>query len=269
MPCGWWRGFGVGVAVAAALVLALVLTCGGVLVTHVVRHVPDLVHAPTRPLADVTWANGDIILTQNFAYGLAHVPVAGNVPIHVGLVWLHPLHGAVVVDTHHVTCDGDAHLVDVRDGARHLSGVRIVRVADFLRDYRGAVWRRPVVRGTVDGGALAAAVAAHEHVPFDLLVSKGQPLVLAGIALANIMPRAAEALAAAGGPMYTRSGARLRGVYCTELAARLLQQAGAMDAAYASHLCSPLALTSGVGAFDAAAARVGAVAWGKEERLVL
>jgi hypothetical protein len=256
---------GIGVTVGVLVLVAIVMTL--VFVFHIQVKGPDLRNAPVRVAADVPWRDGDLILTQHRAYNLDAFPIVHRMPVHVGLIWNHPTFGPCVVDTHEAHRQ-DEQMPDALTNTRPRAGTRIVRVADYLKEYDGKVFRRPVVQGVVNNAALSDAVEGWAlYQPFDPWVSKGQPLYIAAIGLSSMLPGAALALARMPGPSHDRTRKRLRGVYCTELAAKLLQKAGAIDPAYHAHVCSPLAFTSSSGQIDKAA-RVRGIAWGPEERIV-
>lgn len=261
------RGAAVGAAVALGVVILTLLVT--VLASVVQAHAcfADMATMPAVDVDAATWRTGDLILTQHAAWALDAVPLVRNFCVHAGVVWVHPTYGPCVVDTHLTRKKDERQLRDVRTGERPLGGTRVVCVGEYVREYGGRVVRRPLVRGQVDAAALASAVddwATHQ--PFDPLVSAGQPLVMMGIGASAWSRPLARALAAVGGPMYDGAGARLRGVYCTELVAELLQRAGALDPSFPAHVCSPVAFSSRAGIIDAAGA-VRGVAWGPEERL--
>lgn len=256
---------GIGLGIVAILLLLLLL--GGVLLFHIGVQGPDLHGAPISVFSDVSWANGDLILTQHRAYGLHTYPIVHRAPVHVGLVWVHPTLGPCIVDTH-VAHRPHEQLPDARSKTRPRAGTRIIRMADFLQEYEGLVFRRPVVRGALDTAAFVAAIEQWAvFQPFDPWVSKGQPAFLLGITASSISRPFAHAVASLAGPCHDAQGKRLRGIYCTELTAKLLQRAGALDPAYPAYLCSPLAFTSRIAQIDRAADPYG-VAWGPEERIV-
>lgn len=260
-------GAGVGAGIGVAVVLGALVVVFVLFLVHLRASTPDIAAAPVVSAMSTTWHDGDLILTQHHAYQLNAIPVLNRMPVHVGLVWVHPTFGPCVVDTH------EAHrpheqMPDAFTNTRPRAGTRVVRLADYIKEYRGIVLRRPVVRGVVNHAALADAIENWAlYQPFDYWVSRMQPAYITAIGMSSAVPRVAQLMARLLGSSHDQHKRRLRGVYCTELAAKLLQRAGALDPAFHSHLCSPVAFTSACGQIDRAAALHG-IAWGPEERVV-
>lgn len=257
----------VGAGIGVAVVLGALVILFSLFLVHVQASTRDIQAVPVVNAMSTTWHNGDLILTQHHAFHLATIPVLCRMTVHVGLVWVHPTFGPCIVDTHEAHRQHE-QMPDVFTNTRPRAGTRVVRLADYIKEYDGIVLRRPVVRGAVNGAALADAIENWAlYQPFDHWVSHAQPMYLAAIGISSAMPRTAQWLARLPGPSHDTHKHRLRGVYCTELAAKLLQRVGALDPAYHSHVCSPLAFTSACGQIDRAAAPYG-IAWGPEQRVV-
>lgn len=259
---------GAGAAVLAALLVAAAFALA--LVAHARANSVFLPAAPRVPFHAVRWRSGDIILTQHAARVLAHARGLAHITVHAGIVWVHPTLGPLVIDAD--ARPADSGLPDVRLQRRpprdNATALRVVRADDFVRFYRGRVWRRPRTHGAFDERGLAAALAGWAAaVPFDALVDSKQPLLLMGLAASTLAPRLARALVACGGGVTAR-GRRVRGVYCTEMALWLLHAAGLVDATALPHphLVSPLIFNSATARVDALA--LGGAAWGGEEEVV-
>ena len=252
---------------ALALVVGFMLLWVVCLGTHVLYNRPDLAHAPVVYADSATWHDGDLLLMQHDVYNLT-MPIACDIPVHLGIVWVHPTLGPCFVDSHMSQKPTDI-FQDALSNRGSTVGTRVMRIADFMRVYQGTVYRRPRTGGHIEPAAMAAAVEWAREQPFDSFVANGRPLIIAGICTSTMFPTASRALMHAGGPMYDATNARLRGMFCTELVAEILKRVSALDPAFVSHIASPLAFTSSMAHIDVAAAALPArLTWGREERVL-
>lgn len=254
----------VSVGMVCACVSVLVLAAFCVLCVHFLvhgLHCPDIHAAPHVSVATAAWSNGDLILTQPRAYGLAAYPLVNRALVHAGLVWTHPRLGPCVVET------TGSPLPDALSGTVR-TGVRVCPVLDFAAECAGDAWRRPVCRGQLDAAALSAAVAWAYDQPFDSYVhGVASPAWVLAIATSASAPALSRFISKHVVPSHDAAGTRLRGIYCSELVAELLKRAGAIDAAFDAHLCYAGGFTSTQRQLDDRA--LNGIAWGPEERLVL
>lgn len=249
-----------GLVLGFVLVLVLAALCAlcAVLLVHLGR-CPDIYAAPVVSAAAAPWRDGDLVLTQAGANGLAAYPVVNRVLVHAGLVWVHPTLGPCVVET------SGGPLPDALSGTAK-TGVRVCRVPDYVAECAGGAWRRALCRGQLDAAALAAAVAWAYEQPFDAYVhGVASPAWVLAISASAAAPALSRFIATHVVPSHDAAGARLRGVYCSELVAELLKRAGGIDAAFDSHLCYAGGFTSTHRQLDDRA--LNGIAWGPEERL--
>jgi len=256
---------GVGVAVGSACACGVLLVCVIVFVLLVLVHCaqcPDIHAAPVvnSRAPTTTWHDGDLILTQHSNYGLHKYPFVHRVLVHAGIVWIHPEMGPCVVDA-----SGEKRADALSKTQK--SGVRVSTIEDYLTEFPGFVWRRPVIRGRVDNALLSEAVTTWAAAqPFDPLVHEiKNPAWVLAIAASAFLPALAQFIETYVVPAHDSQGTRLRGVYCSELVAKLLQKTGALDPAFPAHLCYAGGFTSTHRQIDAAT--LNGLQWGREERL--
>jgi hypothetical protein len=221
---------------------------------------------PTLALEQVPWRTGDVVLTTHAgADTLAFF--TKRMPNHAALVWVHPEHGACLVETAFSSSATGQEPTCVVSDACTFDGTRVTPLADYVRAYPYlGIHRRPFLGPDIADADMAAAVAAAMPVPFEpLLGSESNAGFVLGLAL--------RAMAAPLGPLgkwivdTTRSPpAQRRGVFCSELVVHILQ-ALALVRADDDAALPPAGLTSLTGFLDRAAAAPHG-AWGPEHVVV-
>jgi hypothetical protein len=188
---------------------------------------------------------GDLVLFKHEKYDMPWLLGIDRIMSHMGVIWRHPEHGALLVDMNPTRTGPFPEPLPFEPFLQGPS-IMVLRVADVLTFYPGSVFLRPLhkpLSPTDEHNFITKLLGWAIHLEYDDAVAKRDWITWFALAVSPAFPDLGDALVYLTPLTHTRTSS-----FCTEMISELFQSAGVLRKRHVSHIWGPIAWQHGIGA---------------------